>query len=250
MNSMTHVQTSRRALVRGGLGLAAGAALVPLGAAVSSAIPTAPAVPATAPAARLLRRGNTGTDVRALQRDLRDSGYWLGTADGVFGHLTQQSVWAVQKHHQLSTDGVVGPLTRTAIASGSLPTPKAGSGTRVEVHLGRQLLLVVRSGTTTRAFNTSTGNGEWYTLNGKRQRAITHEGSWNVYSTWSEGWQHGELGKMWRPMYYDRGWAVHGSSSIPTYPASHGCCRISNAAMDYFWSSGIMKMGSRVTVAG
>lgn len=244
MTSITHARTSRRTLLRGGLGLTAGLALVPMGAAWSGSSTTATG------ATRLLRRAVTGSDVRALQRDLSGSGYWCGPSDGIFGQLTQQAVWAVQKHHRLQTDGVVGPLTRGAVATGSLPAAKGGSGTRVEVQLGSQLLLVVRSGRTTQAFNTSTGNGAWYTLNGRRQRAVTHEGSWTVYSTWSDGWQHGALGSMWRPMYYDRGWAVHGSSSIPTYPASHGCSRVSNAAMDHFWASGAMAMGSRVTVTG
>ncbi|USQ78165.1 L,D-transpeptidase family protein [Ornithinimicrobium faecis] len=244
MTSITHARMNRRTLLRGGLGVAAGAALLPLGNTLGGS-----ALAATA-STRLLRRGNTGTAVSSLQSDLSDTGYWCGSVDGIFGHLTQQAVWAAQKHHQLATDGVVGPLTRNAVASGSLPQPKGGGGTRIEVHLGRQLLLVVRGGQTVHAFNTSTGNGEPYTLDGHTYRAVTNQGSWKVYSTWSSGWQHGSLGDMWRPMYYDRGWAVHGSTSIPTYPASHGCSRLSTAAMDYLWSSGAMAMGSRVTVTG
>lgn len=225
--------------MRGGLGVAGGLALAPLAGVLT--------VPGASAATRLLRRGDRGSDVAALQRSLTGTGYWCGTDDGVFGHLTQQAVWAVQKHHRLARDGVVGPATRAAIATGSRPKPKAG-GTGVEVHLGRQLLLVVRDGTTREVYNTSTGNGEWFTLNGRRQRAVTPKGSWKVYSTWSDGWQQGPLGNMWRPMYYSKGWAVHGSTSIPTYPASHGCSRLSTGAMDRLWQKGWMALGTRVTI--
>jgi lipoprotein-anchoring transpeptidase ErfK/SrfK len=155
----------------------------------------------------------------------------------------------MQKHTRVLTDGIVGPVTRAALAGGSLPATVGGSGSRVEVHLRKQLLLVVRGGRTTMAFNTSTGNGEYYWLHGRRYRATTPTGSYRVYSTWPDGWQYGDLGRMWRPMYYDSGWAVHGSDSIPTYPASHGCSRLSAAAMDLLWSTGAMALGSRVVIA-
>lgn len=242
MTAITHAHTSRRTLLRGGLALATGAILAPVAGQLAG---TAPSARATT---RLLRRGTTGSDVAALQSNLAGTGYWCGSADGIFGHLTQQAVWAVQKHHHLERDGVVGPLTRDAVASGSVPQPVAG-GTGVEVHLERQLLLVVRDDATREVFNTSTGNGEWYTLDGRRHRATTPRGTWQVYSTWSHGWQEGPLGNMWRPMYYNSGWAIHGSESIPTYPASHGCSRLSTAAMDHLWSSGGLAMGSSVTIS-
>lgn len=242
MSSITHAHMSRRALVRGGLGVAAGIALAPVAGTLG------PVLGASA-ATRLLRRGNSGSDVAALQRSLANSAFWCGSADGSFGHLTQQAVWALQKHHGLVRDGVVGPATRAALATGSRPTPQFG-GTGVEVHLGDQLMLVVRDGSTREVYNTSTGNGEWYTLNGRRQRAVTPKGSWRVYSTYSDGWQAGPLGNMWRPMYYNSGWAIHGSTSIPTYPASHGCSRLSTAAMDRLWQKGWLAMGTRVRITG
>lgn len=246
MSSISHAQMSRRSIVRGGLGLAAGVALLPLTGGTAGA---GDLVTGMAMAARNLSKGSRGSDVRALQRSLADRGYWCGSADGVFGHLTQQAAWAVQKQNALVTDGVVGPLTRSALANGRLPAPVGGSGSRVEVHLRKQLLLVVAGGRTRRVFNTSTGNGEYYWLHGRRYRATTPRGTWHVYSGYSSGWQHGDLGRMWRPMYYNSGWAVHGSDSIPTYPASHGCSRLSTAAMDLLWGTGAMYVGSRVVIA-
>lgn len=246
MSSVSHAHMSRRSIVRGGLGLAAGLALVPLSTAAGGAADLVTDMGANG---RNLSRGDSGSDVKSLQQSLANKGYWCGSADGVFGHLTQQAAWAVQKQNGLVKDGIVGPQTRNALANGTLPKPVGGSGSRVEVHLNKQLLLVVSGGKTKRAFNTSTGNGEYYWLHGKRYRATTPTGSWNVYSAYSGGWQNGDLGRMWRPMYYNSGWAVHGSDSIPTYPASHGCSRLSTAAMDLLWSTGAMYVGSRVVIA-
>ncbi|GMA85480.1 hypothetical protein GCM10025868_07300 [Angustibacter aerolatus] len=53
---------------------------------------------------------------------------------------------------------------------------------------------------------------------------------------------------LWRPKYFFQGWAFHGSNSIPGYPASHGCARLSNAAIDHLWSSGDAPAGRKVIV--
>lgn len=44
-----------------------------------------------------LRRGDESPKVLALQQQLVALGYWMGTPDGVFGTLTEQAVWALQK---------------------------------------------------------------------------------------------------------------------------------------------------------
>ncbi|MGA1748009.1 MAG: L,D-transpeptidase [Ilumatobacteraceae bacterium] len=43
---------------------------------------------------------------------------------------------------------------------------------------------------------------------------------------------------------------MHGSYSIPDYPASHGCVRVSTAAMDWIWDQDLMPMGTPVWVHG
>lgn len=166
----------------------------------------------------------------------------------MFGHLTQQGVWALQKRHGLVRDAIVGPNTRYALAHDSALRPEGGSGSRFEVHLDRQLILDVRNGRTYRTLNTSTGNGEPYLYYGRRYYAHTYPGTFSVHSTYRSGWQKGPLGSLWRPMYFDKGRAIHGSTSIPPYPASHGCCRLSTAAMDLVWSGAALHYGSRVPV--
>ena len=48
---------------------------------------------------------------------------------------------------------------------------------------------------------------------------------------------------------YD-GMAVHGYHSVPPYPASHGCARVTFDAVDLIRSDDLMAMGSTVLVHG
>lgn len=240
------VSTDRRTVLRGGLALLGAGAVTALAPQLAGAAPLGGAGLPTA--TTLLKRGSYGSAVTRLQKSLNASGYWCGTPDGSFGHLTQQAVYALQKRHGLVRDGIYGAASARALATGSRLAPVGGVGTRIEVHLSRQLLLVVKDGKTSRMINTSTGNGEYYYVNGRRYRATTPTGSYSVYSTYSSGWQPGPLGSLYRPMYFNGGIAVHGASDIPPYAASHGCCRVSTAAMDLFWRTGDMKMSRKVLV--
>jgi peptidoglycan hydrolase-like protein with peptidoglycan-binding domain len=204
---------------------------------------TATATPQPPPA---LRYGDSGPEVLALQQRLAGLGYWLGHADGRFGRLTQQAVFALQKSAGLSRDGIVGPKTRAALTAG--PRPQATlSGSGIEIDLDRQILMVVREGAPTVILNTSTGSGEQYTSEGHTSTAYTPTGTFTVFRQ-VDGQDDGPLGELWRPKYFYRGWAVHGSPSVPPYPASHGCARLSDAAIDMIWAQGLMPIGTRVLV--
>jgi hypothetical protein len=259
--ALARLPLHRRDLLRGGLGLVTGAVLGGLADSYDRvAVPPPPPPepepepepPPPPPEPAAYQRGDAGDGVLALQQQLGATGYWCGEPDGGFGHLTQQAVWAVQKAHGLVRDGIAGPATQAAIETGYRPAPVAG-GDHVEVHLGPQLLLVVRGGATTMVLNTSTGNEEPYEFRGEEYTAQTPTGDYVVgfmdsVGTAGDGWREGELGELYRPMFYDGNYAVHGSGSIPPWPASHGCARISTAAMDMFWSEGLLGMGGRVVV--
>lgn len=70
--------------------------------------------PERLPTASLLRRGCRGSDVKALQRALRDEGYEL-EIDGMFGYITESCVKTFQSRYGLVRDGIVGPLTWAAL---------------------------------------------------------------------------------------------------------------------------------------
>jgi peptidoglycan hydrolase-like protein with peptidoglycan-binding domain len=196
----------------------------------------------------VLERDDEGAEVLALQQQLAALGYWLGESDGRFGHLTEQAVLALQGAAGLRRDGVVGPKTLEALAAGTRPQPRTGSGRVVEVDRDAGLLLFAEDGRTRLALHTSTGTFEAYEVSGRELLADTPQGRWEV--SWAyDGWREGDLGRLYRPRYFHRdGIAVHGYPSVPAYPASHGCARVSVAAMDMIWRDGLMPRGTTVLV--
>jgi lipoprotein-anchoring transpeptidase ErfK/SrfK len=157
-------------------------------------------------------------------------------------------VYALQKAAGLTRDGVVGARTRKALAGGVRPKARSDSGYVVEIHKKKQLLMLVEDGEIQQIFNTSTGSGERYqTKDGGTAIASTPAGRYRV-SRQIDGWRDAPLGLLWRPKYFNGGIAVHGSYSIPPYAASHGCARLSIAAMNWIWNNDKMPRGTRVRV--
>lgn len=193
-----------------------------------------------------LSPGDFGPYVQTVQQQLSDLGYWNGTPDGSYGQLTVQAVMALQKAAGLGRDGVFGPATRRALLAGVRPASQVG-GTGLEIDKARQLLLVVRGGQVTMILNTSTGSGQHYSYEGQDAVALTPSGTYSVFRT-VDHLDKGPLGDLWRPRYFNGGIAVHGAAAIPGYPASHGCARVSDAAMNMIWADGLMPVGSRVVV--
>jgi peptidoglycan hydrolase-like protein with peptidoglycan-binding domain len=206
---------------------------------------TAPPAPA---ADGTLGLGERGGEIAALQRRLEELGFWPGATDGRYGQLTRQAVMAFQKAEGLGRDGVAGPTTLAALATASRPAPREPSGNHVEIDLARQILLVVEGGQTTWVLNTSTGNGEAYASpRGGTAVATTPTGHFTINRE-VDGLREAPLGTLYRPKYFVGGIAIHGSGSIPAEPASHGCARVTNAAMDLLWSSGLAAIGTPVQV--
>ncbi len=204
----------------------------------------------TAPAAAdgKLELGEAGPEVGALQARLDELGYWHGPNDGRYGQLTRQAVMAFQKAEGLGRDGTAGPATQAALASATRVTPRDPSGTHVEIDLGRQVLLVVEGGQTRWVINTSTGNGEAYAdPGGGTGVAVTPTGRFTIQRE-IDGLREAPLGTLYRPKYFTGGIAIHGAGSIPATPASHGCARVTNAAMDLLWAAGVTRLGTPVLV--
>lgn len=195
----------------------------------------------------LLRLGSRGPLVVTLQRRLATLGYWVGPATGVFSDATQQAIFAVQKVASLSRDGVVGPITASALARGVRPRVRSASGYVAEVDLGRNLIYLVRDGHLLITLNASTGGGYLYVSGGVTYRASTPRGRFRVFRE-VNGLDVSPLGELWRPMYFTGGYAIHGAASVPAYPASHGCVRVSNEAMNWLWATHRLAIGTAVWV--
>ena len=202
---------------------------------------TIPADPGTAKTSQqpVLRLGSHGSAVTVLQQRLMALHYFdVAAADGVFEQNTYHAVIAFQKVQGLTRDGVAGPATWARLAKPYVPAPRYKMATAsLEVNLAKQVIYYVRNGTIQRIIDASTGSGAWYYSQGRWARAITPTGRFHIYWRYSNGWQPGPLGSMYRPNYFYGGYAVHGMTSVPPYPASHGCVRMTVPTMDRMWSS-------------
>lgn len=82
---------------------------------------TTPAKPAVVVPSSTLKPGDSGTQVKLLQRALADAGYSPGAIDGSYGPGTEDAVRRFQEAHGLAADGVAGPQTRAALVSAVRP---------------------------------------------------------------------------------------------------------------------------------
>lgn len=76
---------------------------------------TANTTPAVEAPSQTLKPGDTGSQVKTLQKALASLGYSPGTPDGDYGPSTQNAVERFQIAKGLAEDGVVGPATLNAI---------------------------------------------------------------------------------------------------------------------------------------
>ncbi|MCP3937328.1 MAG: murein L,D-transpeptidase [Actinomycetia bacterium] len=192
--------------------------------------------------------GDSGPQVIALQRKLNSLGYWTGHPDGDYGHVTSQAVMAFQKWSGLERSGSADEQTIALLSDAERPTPASPDESLIEVDLARQLILVVRGGRVDWVFNTSTGSGIAYEHNGRWYGARTPPGDFEVYFERPNGWRISHLGGLWRPKYFNGGIAIHGSGFIPGWPDSHGCTRVSTAAMDFIYDADLIPVGTSVRV--
>lgn len=59
----------------------------------------------------LSKIGSRGSEVRNIQKKLKQLGYYNGSIDGIYGSDTQKAVIAFQKNCGLTADGIAGPRT-------------------------------------------------------------------------------------------------------------------------------------------
>ena len=196
---------------------------------------------------QLLGPGSSGPAVLALQRRLLSLGYWLVAADGTFDDSTEQAVYAFQKAANLQHDGIVGPETEAALERGVVPHPEPASGYVIEVDLESELVMFVTNSKLDWVLNTSTGGGYTYCVSGSCAIADTPVGHFSIYSE-VDGTVVDALGELWRPKYFDGGFALHGDSYVPPFPVSHGCVRVSDEAIDWIWSDNLAPIGAPVWV--
>lgn len=158
-----------------------------------------------------LALGASGISVRALERRLWQLRYALRGVDSYYGYDTYEAMLAFQKVHWMPRTGRVGGSSWRALAASRVPRARVPRGDHIEVVKATQVLYEVRSGKVVRVAHVSTG-----------ATGNTPVGRWSVYR------RHTGTNRlhMSYPMYFLRGFAIHGYPSVPPYPASHGCVRV------------------------
>ncbi len=224
---------SRRAVITRGL---TALLVVTLLAWAFPAIATAGSPPHAAAATSMLRLGDRGPAVRALQSSLARLTYLPASGvDGAFGTQTWHAVVALKGWSGIGRGGIGGPQTQRALARARVPA-RWSTTTGIEIHTGQQVLLLVSGGRVIRAIHVSTGKPSTPTPAGHFRIGGRYTMSWSVKF------------KVWMPLaqYFYDGYAIHQFSDVPAYPASHGCVRVPSSDAQAVWRFG--RTGMRVWV--
>jgi peptidoglycan hydrolase-like protein with peptidoglycan-binding domain len=155
--------------------------------------------------------------VAALNERLFALRFLPAPAGDEYGAATSDAVIAFQKWEGLPRDGADGPRTQASLQSAAVPSPLLpDGGRRVEVSLSKQVALEVSDGRVLWVIPVSTG----------RPGLATPPGRFLVFSKFTRSWSVPYQEWMPYASYFNGGIALHGFSSVPVYPGSHGCVRV------------------------
>jgi hypothetical protein len=240
---------------------------------VTQAPDAAPDLPAVD---RTLRQGLAGDDVKMLQERLVGLGFDPGPADGIYGKLTMQAVWAFEKlvlgTPRAAATGVISTDSWEILRRDVTITPRRstnGQADHTEVYLPEQVMIVFHKDKPVLISHISSGE---LTADGKPEEycetatydtdsqgreldePVTKQvcalaktpGGVFKYRRQVEGKRVSPLGGMWNPVYFNYGIAVHGAENVPLEPASHGCVRMPMHISEYFQTK--VSLGDRILV--
>ncbi|HVF78942.1 MAG TPA: L,D-transpeptidase family protein [Solirubrobacteraceae bacterium] len=162
---------------------------------------------------RRVRPASGPASIRSLQRRLKRLGYVTG-ARGSFDARTARAVLAFRKVTGMArtTSASTGVMRAIARGKGRFAIKFPKHGRHIEADLSRQVIALISGGRVQRIYPVSSGAPSTPTV----------QGSFKVYSktpgTNAKGMVHSA--------YFIRGYATHGFSPVPVYPASHGCLRV------------------------
>ena len=162
----------------------------------------------------------TRAEAKQAQTHLAEMGYGQGP----------NALIAFQKYESRHVNGKLNREEFEAITHASAPKPRDPGYKHVEVDLDRQVLLLIdENGDLRKVLPVSTGSNKQYHEKGMRGFAYTPRGRFKIYAKIA-GWRESPLGMLYYPNYFSDGLAIHGNSSVPDSPQSHGCIRVPNSA--------------------
>jgi L,D-transpeptidase-like protein len=174
--------------------------------------------------------GSAAAEMTAMVNEagqrLSQMGYCAPVTAAKMDDRLRLALLAFQRYEGRKPTGVLDQTEVEALRTATAPVPVEKGYRHVEVDLKRQVLFIVeQNNSISLVLPISSGSGKWYTFQGKTERAVTPRGRFTVYNK-INGWRKAPLGMIYYPCYFKGGWAIHGSKSVPNYPASHGCVRI------------------------
>jgi len=179
---------------------------------------------------RSLKPSLTRAEAKQAEARLAEMGYGPGRVDGVIDVVSRNALIAFQKCEGRDPNGQLTRDDFDAIMNATAPQAKDTGYAHVEVDLDRQILLLTDSdGVVNKVLPVSTGSDKDYNQNGMSGRAYTPRGRFRVYAKLA-GWKKSPLGLLYYPNYFSDGLAIHGNTSVPDSPQSHGCIRIPMSA--------------------
>ena len=162
----------------------------------------------------------TRAELKLAQSRLTEMGYSAG----------RPGLIAFQKYEGRKVTGQIHRDDFDAIMNAHAPRAKDLGYKHVEVDLDRQVLLATDDeGIVKKVLPVSTGSNKQYNEKGMSGLAYTPRGRFRIYAKIA-GWRKSPLGLLYYPNYFSDGLAIHGNSSVPDTPASHGCIRVPNSA--------------------
>lgn len=184
---------------------------------------------------------STGAAVLALKQRLAALHYDVGAVNAKFDWQTWQGVLAFQKVNRLKRTGKASVEVQQLIASADAPGPLIPNGgkDRVEIDISRQVLFLFHQNELFKVIPISSGSGRHYCEISKKTQAQTCGDATTPLGNFKiqrriPGWHESDLGKLYNPLYFTGGFAIHGALSVPAGPASHGCVRIPMNVAEWF----------------
>ena len=210
----------------------------------ASAAPTVPPSSSTpfAPLTHDLSEGMVDRKVQAMQGLLASKRFDPGPIDGIFGGATKRAVWAFEKvvvgARRQDIRGVVTPHVWEQMNADFRVAPRRSpGGNHMEVYLPEQVSVFFFDGEARVISHVSSGEGiTWCDeveidlddgtteLKGICGKSVTPGGVYH-FERKVEGWRNAKLGRLYKPVYFNYGIAIHGAGNVPHYPASRGCVR-------------------------
>jgi lipoprotein-anchoring transpeptidase ErfK/SrfK len=168
--------------------------------------------------------------VRDVQKRLAELKFLRPSeVDGKLGPRTRDAITAFQQWSGVTPDGIAGPKTLAKLRTAATPRPGSkGPRHRIEVYRTKGITLLIDNGKVIRVIHSSAGKRGFETPTG------SYRVQRKVLMDWSRPY------KAWMPYasYFVGGYALH-EGTVPSYPASHGCVRLTawDAADTYRFAS-------------